>query len=263
MPKDNPVIGLSLSGGGARGIAHIGVLQAFEEAGLVPHLLSGTSAGSIVGTLYAAGMRPSDMLQFVRESKFWKIFQLGFQMDGLARLTYLQERLQEVIPEDDFGALTKSLHVAITNLNKGEIEYRNSGKLFQTVLASCSIPLIFKPIEINQELYVDGGLLSNLPVAPLVGHCDFLIGVNVMPNFPVPQKEVQHFLGIALRTFELSILANTYNAAQECDLLIEPQGLRHFHIFKFQRYREIYEIGYESAMNAIPHIKSGLLGLSN
>lgn len=261
MPKGHKKLGLALSGGGARGIAHIGVLQALEEQDIYPDVLSGTSAGAITAALYSAGMSPAEMLQFVRESKFWKIFQLGFQLDGLAKLTYLQERLQEVIAADDFGVLQKDLFVAITNLNKGEIEYRQSGKLFQPILASCSIPLIFKPVEIENELYVDGGLLSNLPVRPLQESCDFIIGVNVMPNFPVSSREVQNFLGIALRTFELSIIANTSNSLSGCDVLIEPEGIRPFHIFKFQRYREIYEIGYQAAMNEMPKILSLLEGI--
>ena len=110
-------IGLALSGGGARGIAHIGVLQALEEQGIFPEVISGASAGAIVGALYAAGKTPEEIMEFVRKASFFKMFKVAIPFSGLTKLTYLRDKLAESIPEDRFEALEKKLFVAIANLN--------------------------------------------------------------------------------------------------------------------------------------------------
>jgi len=251
-------IGLVLSGGGARGIAHIGALKALEENGIHPEVLSGASAGAYIGALYASGMSPSAILDFVQESSLWKLFQIGLPLDGLAKLTYAQERLEQVIPADDFADLQKRLFVAISNLNEGKVEMRHEGRLISTVMASCAIPLIFKPIEIDGNIYVDGGLLSNLPAQPLRDCCEVVLGVNVMSSVSVSVKQVQSLMGIAIRSFELSIYANTAPSKAMCDLVIEPRGLRSYHIFRFGSFREIYDIGYRATLEQMPRITAML-----
>lgn len=248
-------IGLALSGGGARGIAHIGVLQALEEQGVVPDVISGASAGSIVGALYAAGKRPEEIMEFVRKASFFKLFKVSIPFSGLTKHTYLRERLAESIVEDSFEALKKNLIVAVTNLNTGECEMRNSGPLFDVVVASSSIPLIFQPVEIGGQAYVDGGLLDNMPVGPLKEHCDLTIAVNVMPHVEVPAKSVQNLLGIAQRCFDLSVLANTRPNMELCDLLIEPKEVHDFNIFQLNRYEPLFDIGYKAAMEKMEVLK--------
>ncbi|MCB0597907.1 MAG: patatin-like phospholipase family protein [Lewinellaceae bacterium] len=241
-------IGLALSGGGARGIAHIGVLQALEEQGIFPEVISGASAGAIVGALYAAGKTPEEIMEFVRKASFFKMFKVAIPFSGLTKLTYLRDKLAESIPEDRFEALEKKLFVAIANLNTGECEMRSSGALFDVVTASSSIPLLFQPVEIDGQLYLDGGLLDNMPVEPIKPFCDVAIAVNVMPHVKVPNKAVQNVLGIAQRCFDLSVLANTRPGMERCDLLIEPKEVHDFNIFQLNRYEPLFDIGYKAAM---------------
>ncbi len=242
-------IGIALSGGGARGIAHIGVLQALEDNGYFPGVLSGASAGAITGALYASGRSPAEILDFVRQASLFKLFKVGLPYSGLTKLTYLREKLAEYIVADSFEALEKKLFVAIVNLNTGQCEIRSSGRLFDVVTASSSIPLVFQPVEIDGQLFVDGGLLDNLPVEPLRPLVDVVIAVNVMPQVEVPNKAVQNVFGIAQRCFDLGILANTRPSIQQCDLLIEPKEVHGFNIFQLNRYRKLYDIGY-AAMTA-------------
>jgi len=251
-------LGLVLSGGGARGIAHIGVIRALQEHGIEADLIAGTSAGAIVGALYAAGHSPDSMLDFVRDASIWRIFKVGLPTDGLTKLTYLRERLAQFITQNDFAALQKPLHIAVTNLNTGKLEIKDSGPLFEAVMASSSIPLVFKPVEFDGQVYVDGGLLNNLPVAPIAEHCTHIIGVNVMPNLEVQNKAVQSVFGIATRCFELSIYANTLPSARDCDWLIEPKELYRYNIFQFNKYREIHDLGYEEAIAQVEQIKAAL-----
>ncbi|MEL7021584.1 MAG: patatin-like phospholipase family protein, partial [Bacteroidota bacterium] len=151
-------IGLALSGGGARGIAHIGVLQALTEHGIQVDALSGTSAGSIVAALYAAGKTPEEILQFAADNtNLFKMYQFNIPKIGFTSLDYLKNKLAEILDEDSFEHLQLPCHIAITNLQMGVVEIVSTGKLFDVVAASSSIPILFKPIKINDDLYVDGG----------------------------------------------------------------------------------------------------------
>ncbi len=257
-----PKIGIALSGGGARGIAHIGVLQALSENGIAPDLISGASAGAIVGALYAAGKTSEEMLAFVKDSNLFKLIKVGIPNRGFTKLTYLRSRLAEVIKEDRFEALPKKLIVAISNLHTGVCEMVSSGALFDVVVASSSIPLVFKPVEINGQLYVDGGLLSNLPATPLREEADFVIGVNVMPQVELHDTSLQSLIGVASRCFELSIVSNTKPDLEQCDFVIEPKAVHSYHIFQFNQYETLFKIGYEAAMERIPALLSQLQGKS-
>lgn len=251
-------IGISLSGGGARGIAHIGVLQALEENGISPDVIVGTSAGSIVGALYAAGYQSDKMLEFLKDVSILKIFRVGLPNRGLASLNYLETLLQEALPDDNFSVLKKKLFIGITNLLTGKLEIISTGSLHQVIIASSSIPLIFKAIKIEDKLYVDGGAIDNMPIHPLKGLSDVIIGVNVMPIVPIEEKEVNSMIGIAARCFEMAIWSNSKPNLQQCDIVIEPTGIHQYNIFQFNKYQELFEIGYAATRKAMPEIKAKL-----
>lgn len=256
--SNNPYsLGIALSGGGARGIAHIGVLKALEENGIYPDCISGTSAGSIVGALYAAGKTPDEILDFVvANSNILKVVRIGLPTVGLTKLTALKEALGEIIPIDSFESLQKPLHLAICNLTAGKLELRNAGELFNVVVASCSIPIVFQAVRMNGSTYVDGGIMLNLPAEPLYGYCDQIIGVNVMPNVAVRNNEVDNLMEIGMRCFEMTIAANTEMQLALCNQIIEPKKLHDYHPFAFNKYQEIYDIGYEEAMKNMEGLKA-------
>jgi NTE family protein len=257
MMKKSPLkIGMALSGGGARGIAHIGALQALEDHGFEPVAFSGSSAGAIVGCLYAAGYSPKEILEIVKEASIFKLFTMSLPYTGLTKHTFLHDLLKKNIEKNDFSTLKKKLYVAISNLNTGELEIRSEGTLFEVIMASSSIPLVFQPVEIDGQLYVDGGILDNLPVSPLVGQVDYIIGINVMPDTPVEKKSIKTVFGIVQRCFDLSILANTRPSVDLCDLLIEPEKVQKYNIFQLNRYKEIYDIGYEAMAENIEELQA-------
>ncbi len=261
-PSTNPYqLGIALAGGGARGIAHIGVLQALEENGIFPDCISGTSAGSIVGALYAAGKKPAEILDFVvANSNILKVVRIGLPTVGLTKLTKLKEALAEIIPVDSFESLKKPLHLAICNLTAGKLEIRNSGELYNVVVASCAIPIVFQAVRMNGSTYVDGGLMLNLPAEPLYACCDQIIGVNVMPNVAVKNEAVDNLMEIGMRCFEMTIAANTEMQLALCNQIIEPKKLHDYHPFAFNKYKEIYEIGYEETMKHMVGIKASIGG---
>lgn len=249
-------IGISLSGGGARGVAHIGVLKALLEEGIQPTHIAGASAGAIVGVMYASGFTPDQMIDFVDRSKFYRIMSFGLPNGGLSKLSYLRERLEDVLIEDDFAALKMPLHIAITNLMSGELEIRTQGELIDVVVASCSIPLVFQPVEIDGALYVDGGLMRNMPVDSLLDDVDFIIGVNVIPRAPIDKRKLSSVWSVAHRCFDLAILGNTQSQAAQCNFVIEPEGIGRYGVFQFPKYKAIYELGYQTAKAQIPALKA-------
>jgi NTE family protein len=236
-------IGITLSGGGARGIAHIGVLESLRNHGFSPTIVSGSSMGSLIGVLYAAGYEPLDILNLIKSKNLIRLIKWHLPQSGLINLKVVEKILREKIVTDDFSALKRKFYCTVSNLNSGLAEYKSEGELIMWVIASASIPIIFEPVIINNFTYVDGGLLNNLPVAPLRDHCRFLIGVYVDRNDEL--KEIRGFKNIAERVFRLGIQQNANPSMKLCDLLIEPEGCRDFSTFDFRKADEIFRAGYE------------------
>lgn len=241
--------GIALSGGGARGILHIGVLEALRKYGIHPEIVSGTSAGALVGVFYAAGLKPLQILELVKGSKMHKMIKWKLPSSGLFDMKKVQSLLEQHIPSDDFSALKLPFYCAVSNLNTGLSEIKNSGKLFQWVLASASIPVIFEPQVINGTTYVDGGIFENLPVNCIRDKCRFLIGVHV--NHNGPEENISGFKAIAERTFRLAIAKNVDESLNVCDFVIDPPQTRLFNTFDFEKADEIFRIGFEETEKRI------------
>ncbi|MCB0706482.1 MAG: patatin-like phospholipase family protein [Saprospiraceae bacterium] len=251
-------VGLALSGGGARGIAHIGVIKALLEHEIQVDVIAGTSAGSIIGTLFAAGKSPEEMKTFVESASLIRSLFPARPNKGLLNLHYLNKQLSKHIKEDSFDALKIPLHVNMTKLSTGETVVRHSGMLFEIVCASCAIPLVFQPVIIEEETYVDGGLLLNLPTSVIRDQCDVLIGVNLIPFREVPEKKIKSVKSVLERCFDLTIINHSQLEREICDVLIEPEAVSDYHIFQFQKVEELIELGYQSGLKAIPTIKEKL-----
>lgn len=241
----NKQIGIALSGGAARGIAHIGVLQALEEAGISPGYVSGASAGSIVGALYAAGKTPGEILRIFKSTPLLKLFKPSISALGLTDLATIKEVLGEHIDVDSFSALQRKLFIAVTNMSKGSSEIISTGPLFETVITSSSIPILFKAREKNGDIYVDGGLLNNLPVNPLKANCKLVIGVNVTP---IERRTdiSEDIILLAYRTLDLAMWANVRPNLELCDVVIEP-ATANVPFFDIDSADEIFQLGYEAA----------------
>ena len=254
----NQEIGLVLSGGGARGIAHIGVLKALNELNIHPSVISGTSAGSIIGVLYAMGLSSQEMINFVGHSNLWKFFRFEWSAGGLSNLNYLKERLIQIGIPPNFEDLQKKLYVTATNLTKGKTEIFHEGPLLETILASCSIPLVFKPVIINGDRYADGGILNNLPASAIISQARRIIGVNVIPLSVDEDKDYQSSMQVVQRCFELFMNANTQPDLIACDVIIEPK-VQEFYLFSLPKFNLIHDIGYETTMAQAEQIQKALI----
>ncbi len=256
-------IGLCLSGGGARGAAHVGVIRAMQEHGIEIEAVSGTSAGALVGAVYCAGNSVEKMTEFLKEGSIYKTIKFGIPDRGLGDLNFLYKVLPQYIKEDTFEGLGKKLFVTTANLNKGKKQVFESGELFKPVIASCAVPLAFSPVTINDEIHLDGGTMDNFPVDPLIEKCDLLIGVNLLPQLEVGSKSLNSFRGVLGRVFDLSILANTTPNIAKCDIVISPIKLHKYKIFDFGKVDELVEIGYESTLHSMDIIKYHIENYNN
>ncbi|MBC8048046.1 MAG: patatin-like phospholipase family protein, partial [Fimbriimonadaceae bacterium] len=248
-------IGITLSGGGARGIAHTGVLQCLEDNGIYPEIISGCSAGALIGSLYAQGLPPQEIFQFVEKKSLYSIVKMGMPNKGMMELSYFRQVLQKNIPHDSFEQLKKPFHLSVTNLYKGTSEIISSGKLIDYVIASASIPLAFKPVHIGKYLYTDGGVINNLPTEPVRPHCNFLIGVNVNPI-----KYTEQLAGmwdVGFRVLFLTLMVNSAENKKACDILIEPD-VEQYTLFSVNKAKELYDLGYAATKRSIPQLKEKL-----
>lgn len=235
--------GIALGGGGARGYAHLGVLQALEEKGIKPDIIAGTSAGAIAGAYIASGKSPKDAFELFKKHRLIDFVQVRMPKTGLMNLDKLRNRLSEDIKADDLKDLDIPFYVTVSDIINGKVEYINEGPLVKLVQASASIPVLFSPVEIDGKMYSDGGLLDNVPVEPLQDICRKIIAVNISPIQKTDR--VKNLIQIAARTFHLSVNSTVHELEERCDLIIEPKKLSEFDILDASRAQEAYDTGYE------------------
>lgn len=236
-------IGIALGGGGSRGFAHIGVLKALEEEGIKVSMISGTSAGAIIGAFYGDGKTPDEILELMKDLNLYDLAKFRLPRKGFASLKKLEGLLEEELEAKDFKDLKIPLYAAVSNLSSGEVEYLNEGDVSLAVQASSSIPILFSPVEINGDACVDGGVLDNVPVRPLKDQCDKIIAVNITPVREA--ATIDNMRDLAARVFEMSISMQDHK--EDCELIISLKELTDIPILDTSRNEQIYEMAYKHA----------------
>lgn len=239
-------IGLALSGGGARGAAHIGAIRALEEKGIIVNYISGTSSGAIVGALYANDVPWMEILNFFKTIPIFRPNRYAFNKPGFIDSEDFYGDLKKYFPEDDFAALNKTLYITATDIIKGTLKIFNKGQLIKPIIASASFPGLFTPTQINDSYYVDGGTLNNFPVEPLITSCDRIIGVYVNPLEKMSVKDLKHSYTVVERAFKIKVAAESLNKFSACDLVIYPEKLTDYGIFDMNNIDAIYQLGYST-----------------
>jgi len=236
--------GFALGGGGTRGFAHLGVVKALKEKGIEADVYAGTSAGSIVASLLASGKDPDESMELLKDLKLTEAATFKIPKNGFASLDKLYKRLDEILEGKTFAELKHTLYVCVANLNTGKVEYINSGNVAKAVQASSSIPIMFTPVEIDGQLYVDGGLLDNVPVKPLRNQCKKIVAVDIMPLAEL--RKIDGMSELMIRIFQMGISMQQENATG-CDMLIKMENLSDYWLLDAQKNQEIFEIGYNYA----------------
>lgn len=235
-------IGLALSGGGAKGFAHLGALQALEERGIKPDIIAGTSAGAVVGAFYASGLKPKEILKLFLGHDFRDFVSLTLPKEALLKYDGFIRFLEENLPVKRFEELNIPFYAVASDFDKGESKVFTEGELVPRVMASCTIPIVFKPIMIDGVRYVDGGLFKNFPVTPIRALCRKVIGVNVCPKHLEEYED--NILRIAMRSYLFLFNQNAVEDSGLCDLLLEVDSMDEYNIFNLKKALKIYNQGY-------------------
>ncbi|MEO9954791.1 patatin-like phospholipase family protein [Nonlabens sp.] len=238
-------IGIALSGGGVRGIAHAGVIKALQEKNITVHQITGTSAGALVGALYAMGTDVDDIFNFFQKSNLFHPRKFAFRQAGFINSSVFMENLSHYIPENNFECLKTPLSVTATDLNTGKLKVFKKGEIYNAILASAAFPGIFTPIEIDGNIYVDGGVINNFPI-DLLDDCDLKIG-SYVNKVDLKSRKLKHSYDVASRAYAINQYHQDKIKFTQCDLLIEPDKLYNYGLFNFKALREIFDIGYETA----------------
>ncbi len=247
--------GLVLSGGGARGYAHLGVIKALEENNIDIDVVAGASAGAIAGVLFADGYNAEEILEIMSDHSTFDMISLTLPKEGLFKIKGINKLLDENLKAKKFEDLKKPLYVAVTNLNTGKVEYFHGGEIKKIIVASSSIPVIFAPVKIGDYHYVDGGVMDNAPVAAIRDDCKKVIGSVV--NHTGRIDEFGSLISIAERTLQLSLSKGLAEKLDLFDVLIRPSGVRHFTTFDQSKAKELFDLGYKEAVKVLRKEKKG------
>ena len=281
-----PRVGVVLSGGGAKGFAHIGALKVIEEAGLPIDYIAGTSMGSIIGGLYAIGYSPDEMISLIREQNWNAIMsdaipQKYISIDDkildrhyLATFPFRNKKIQmkssiydggminlllarltsPAYKIKDYNELSVPFLCVAANIENAEAYEMTKGNLQRSIRASMSIPFYFPPVEVDGRLLVDGGLRNNFPV-PNVREkgIDIIIGVDVQRNFH-KKEEINSMAIIMDQIIAMSDIDAYTRAKEETDIYIKPE-LAKYGMMDFNSYDTIIAIGEKAAREYLPQLK--------
>ena len=247
-------VGLVLSGGGVKGIAHIGMLKALDEYGIGANVIAGTSVGALVGALYANGNSVSDMLHFFKETPLFRYNFMTILKPGLLDTERYFDLFKAYFPEDSFSNLQRKLHVVATDLQRGDQKVFSEGELIRPLLASAALPPLFSPVSIQGNLYADGGIMNNFPYNEINETSDFIVGSNVSSVKEIGKDGISTSFQLASRTTALMIYAINKEKIQKCDLVFEPKELELIGILDKKGIEKAYAIGYEHAARKLEEV---------
>ncbi len=246
-------IGLALSGGAARGIAHIGVLKYLEERNVNLCCIAGTSAGSIVGSLYCSG-KSVDELQEVAESMSWTdLVKISWPRRGIIESERLLKVVKRYLGDAKFEDLDLPLLINAVDIISGKEIIMKQGALAEAVAASCSIPGIFTPVKSGGYMLVDGGLLNNIPASLLKDqNLDYTISVNVGAQ-SLLQKEPDNLIEVLIQSFDVIRRQHDQNSSDYADLVIKPD-LSEFAFHDTSKVKPLINAGYKAASEALENV---------
>jgi NTE family protein len=232
------------------------VLEVLEEAGIRPDVVAGTSAGSLVGALYCAGMPVADIKAEALELKWSKLGRVTRPSLGWFDITRLQDRVDKLVEGRPFAELPVRFAAVAVDILAGEIVVLREGSVAEAVRASCSMPGIFTPVARGERLLVDGGLLNNMPVSVArdMG-ADYVIAVDLFPRGQ-RFKQPRHLAEMAMLTYyNMACLAHRERDDANC--LIMP-AIGHQSIMDFSNTEEFIAKGRQAAQLALPQLQQDL-----
>ncbi|RRO11734.1 patatin-like phospholipase family protein [Flavobacteriaceae bacterium 14752] len=280
-----PKVGLVLSGGGAKGLAHIGALKMIEESGVKIDYIAGTSMGAIIGGLYASGYNAKQLDSIFNKTNFTKLirddlpreaktfyereesekYAFSFPFDnfnltiptGISKgqnIYNLLAQLTQHVKTNDFSQLKTPFFCIATNIETGQEVVLDQGNLAQAISASGAIPTLFRPVEINGQLLTDGGVVNNYPIEKLkLKKMDYIIGVDVQDSL-FPREKLKSGLDIMTQVNNFRTIKAMKTKRQKTDVYIRPD-IRNFTVLSFDEGETIINNGLIAAIEKYPELE--------
>ena len=248
---DRPKVALVLGGGAAWGLAHIGVLEVLEENNIEVDIISGTSAGAIVGAFHADGYSSSELKNSISELRWRDFLSPSFNGPGIFNTDRMENHIDSLLETEKIEDLPVPFSVSTTDLDTGEALSFDRGPLVKLISASAAVPIVFDPVEYDEYLLIDGGLVDNLPVqaARDLG-ADIIIAVDVNNNFSFTNRP-EGTIEYGNRAY--NILRKGQSRPENIDIYISPD-LNNYRGFEFDEYESIIAQGRKSAEDKISEI---------
>lgn len=245
----NKKIGLALGGGAIWGMAHIGVLKAIEKLEIPIYCISGTSAGSIAGVFYAAGLTPLQIERIALSTHWSSLAKPSIPIKGIFSTEPMEDFLKKYLIHLNIQDLKMPFSaVAVDALEAKEIIFKE-GYIPTAIRSSCAIPGIFRPIEQGDMMLIDGGIMDNVPVTPVKDlGCDLVIAVNLTPEFSTwkPRSTAE----LILKSFLIAQYANSRRAMVKADVVIDI-NTKKISPADLKNSKELIDLGYKTAMDVL------------
>lgn len=253
-------IGFALGAGGSRGVAHIGFLKAMEENGIKPDFIVGSSMGAVVGACYAVGLSPDKMIEEVEKLKFSDIFDLSLNPIGsgaLLRAKKVRKKLLKYFGDTKFGELKTPFNCVAVDLTAGKLRlFEDTDLVIDGVVASLSIPAVFRAPELHGTKLVDGGILCRVPVDEVRAMgSDVVLAIDVLGDVR-PSNKKFNLIGMVFRMQEImdSALNKLMIEKTKPDIYLTPE-LGEMAQFKFKDLRFAFDMGYKCGIENKDKIK--------
>jgi NTE family protein len=254
LQQDRKRVGLALGGGVVRGIAHIGVLDVLEEAGILVDYIAGSSAGALIGATYCAGVTPAHLRQSARRLNWFKWLRPVWPVRGFFSFRKMEDWLIEQMGDVNFNDLHIPFAVVATDMNDGDMVVLDRGRVAPAVVASCSVAGVIAPSEIDGRLLCDGNFSNSVPVGVVRAMgAEYVIGVDIfMPTV----RRWMGALGYLLAGAEI-LIQSAGGGIRAADCLVAPD-LAGMSYIRFSQAEKLYTLGAQAARKKLPEIRHAL-----
>jgi len=240
---------LALSGGGARGAYHLGVLHYLDEQNIKVKAITATSIGSIVAASYASGVSPKEQLEILKSKEIKKLFRFNWFKNSVFHIDMQAPVLKKLVPFSDMNELSIPLYITAVDLDVAQERVFDQGDIRKLCQASSALVPFFKAVEIEQKTYIDGGVFNHIPIAPLLNFHLPIVGVNLHPF--VKNVEARNLFSYLKRSIVVSMQKNVYKAKEICDFFIESPQITNYSILSLKNFDALFELGYQEAKKSL------------
>lgn len=252
MVRDKREVVLALSGGGARGAFHLGVLQYLDDHEIKVKAICATSIGAIVAASYASGVSPKEQLELLKQKSTKKVFSFAWFRESLLNIDLKSKAIDLLIKKEKIEQLNIPVHLTSVDLESGEEIYFEEGDLKTICAASSALVPVFKPVEYQGRVLVDGGFFNHMPYKPLKKYDLPLVGVNLNPL--VKKTSRKRFMSYLKKVIAIRMFIAAESQRSEYDYYISSDDILNYSIFSFKSFDKLFEMGYEEAKKVLANV---------